>query len=281
MLTDAEFDTAFEVIRRNGLPLKSVKNIRSFGGVRAEDGRVVRKGGILRSAALSSISAEDAEYLKNTAGLSLVIDLRTEEEVKKSPDLPIPGVRYENIPLSEALRIERMDTLTDLYGKSETETERTWYLSEYARIDEVRRMYYNISVDPRSRDALCKIFQLILREEGTVLFHCTSGKDRTGILSALFLYALGCSKKDVINDYNASAVVYMAVVESMKADLREQGYGTELQAGVQTILGVVPEVIAAGFYYIDSNYGSDEELLMEQIGLNRRELQGLKDKFLQ
>ena len=193
----------------------------------------------------------------------------------------IPGVRYENIPLSEALRTERMDTLTDLYGKSETETERTWYLSEYARIDEVRRMYYNISVDPRSRDALCKIFQLILREEGTVLFHCTSGKDRTGILSALFLYALGCSKKDVINDYNASAVVYMAVVESMKADLREQGYGTELQAGVQTILGVVPEVIAAGFYYIDSNYGSDEELLMEQIGLNRRELQALKDKFLQ
>jgi len=63
MLTDAEFDTAFEVIRRNGLPLKSVKNIRSFGGFRAEDGRVVRKGGILRSAALSSISAEDAEYL--------------------------------------------------------------------------------------------------------------------------------------------------------------------------------------------------------------------------
>ena len=49
----------------------------------------------------------------------------------------------------------------------------------------------------------------------------------------------------------------------------------------QTILGVVPEVIAAGFYYIDSNYGSDEELLMEQIGVNRRELQALKDKFLQ
>lgn len=126
-----------------------------------------------------------------------MIDLRTEEEVKKRPDLPIPGVRYEYIPLSEALRTERMDTLADLYGKSETETERTWYPSEYARIDEVRRMYYNISVDMRSRDALCKIFQLILREEGTVLFHCTSGKDRTGILSALFLYALGCSKKDV------------------------------------------------------------------------------------
>ena len=197
MLTDAEFDTAFEVIRRNSLPLKSVNNIRGFGGFRAEDWRVVRKGGILRSAALSSISAEDAEYLKNTAGLSLVIDLRTEEEVKKRPDLPIPGVRYEYIPLSEALRTERMDTLADLYGKSETETERTWYPSEYARIDEVRRMYYNISVDTRSRDALCKIFQLILREEGTVLFHCTSGKDRTGILSALFLYALGCSKKDV------------------------------------------------------------------------------------
>lgn len=93
--------------------------------------------------------------------------------------------------ISESLNIERMNQLTKLYQESETERERAYYLAEYARINEVMQMYHNISIDERSRDAIKYIFKLILNEEGTILFHCTSGKDGTGIISALFLYALG------------------------------------------------------------------------------------------
>ncbi len=281
MLTDSEFDEAMEVIRRNGLPLKSVKNARFLGGYSGDGGRKVCRGQVIRSSALSNLSKQDADYLKDVAELTLIIDLRTPPEVKKSPDVQIPGVRYENITLSEELQTERMDLLTQLYQNSVTENERTWYLSEYARIDEVRQMYYKISVDPKSRSAIQRIFNLILKEEGTVLFHCTSGKDRTGIIAALILYALGCDRADIIRDYNASAVVYMALVESMKLDLQIHGYGRELQEGVQTILGVVPEVIAAGFYYIDSNYATDQELLMEAVGFDRESLRMFRDKLLQ
>ena len=279
MLSDEEFDAAMEVVHRNGLRLRSVKNIRSFSGYPAE-GRHVQLGTVLRSGALSKLTQEDAQRLREM-GLPLVIDLRMPDEVRKNPDVPIPGVRYENIPLTQELNMERMEALTERYRKSETESERTWYLSEYARIDEVRRMYTNISVDRNSRKAIRRIFQRILEEKGTVLFHCTSGKDRTGIISALFLYALGCDKQDIIKDYNASALEFMALVESMKADLKEHGYGAELQAGVQTILGVVPEVIAAGFYYISSNYASDEALLMEAIGFDHAQLHKLRDKYLE
>lgn len=280
MLTDAEFDEAMEVIHRNGLPLSSVKNARYLGGYLGDRGRKVCKGRVIRSDALSNLTKQDADYLKNVAGLTLVIDLRTAEEVEKSPDVRIPGVRYENIPLSEEFQTDRMDFLKGLYKNSVTENERAWYLSEYARIDEVRQMYYNISVDQNSRNAIRRIFRLILEEEGTVLFHCTSGKDRTGIIAALILYALGCDRTDIIRDYNASAIVYMALVESMKEDLRIHGYGTELQEGVQTILGVVPEVIAAGFYYIDSNYATNQELLLEAAGFDPDSLRRFQDKLL-
>ena len=66
----------------------------------------------------------------------------------------------------------------------------------------------------------------------------------------------------------------------MKEDLRIHGYGTELQEGVQTILGVVPEVIAAGFYYIDSNYATNQELLLEAVGFDPDSLRRFQDKLL-
>ena len=77
MLTDNEFDTALEVIRRNGLPIKSVKNIRCLGGFHTYSGSIVRKNKIFRSGALTNLTKEDADYLKNVLNLSLVIDLRT------------------------------------------------------------------------------------------------------------------------------------------------------------------------------------------------------------
>lgn len=98
MLTDDEFDKALEVIRRNGLPIKSVKNIRCLGRFRTNIGSILRKNKIFRSAALTNLTKEDADYLKNVMNLSLVIDLRTTEEAEKNPDVLIPGVKYKNVP---------------------------------------------------------------------------------------------------------------------------------------------------------------------------------------
>ncbi|MBQ3425126.1 MAG: bis(5'-nucleosyl)-tetraphosphatase (symmetrical) YqeK [Clostridia bacterium] len=279
-LSDAAFDAAFAVLQSNGLNLKSVKNVRSLGGFATKDGRRVSPGQLFRSGDLSRLSETDAQRLKGAAGLSLVIDMRSEAEAAREPDIRIPGVRYVHIPLARSVNTARMDTLKGLYQNSVTDKERAWYLAEFARIDEIRRIYAGIFSEPDSRQAIRKIFETILNEDGGVLFHCTSGKDRTGIISAILLYALGCERKDIISDYNASAVVYMSLVESLKADLKEHGYGEELQVGVQTILGVVPEVIAAGFYYIDNNYASDEDLLMDLIGFDRAGLQALRDKYL-
>ena len=141
-------------------------------------------------------------------------------------------------------------------------------------------MYQNISSELTSKEALRKIFQLISENDGTTLFHCSSGKDRTGIMAALFMYALGCSTEDIINDYNASAISYMALAESFKFELQEHGYNKELQMAVQTILSVVPEIIASGFYYIESNYSGNQRFIAEEIGFGWDNLERLKKKYL-
>ena len=92
LLTDEEFDFAFELIRKNRIPLQSVDNARRLSNFAACDGKTVKDNLLIRSGSLARISPEDAEYLKNTVGLSLIIDLRTPKEIEKSPDKIIPDI---------------------------------------------------------------------------------------------------------------------------------------------------------------------------------------------
>ena len=281
LLSDHEFDDAIRVSRKNSIGIKSVENIRYLGGFSAHGGRVVKRGRLIRSGLPASITEADAEYLKAREGLSLIIDLRSPEEVQNAPDKMIQGVKYENIPLAVSLSTERMDHLTVRYLNSETKKERAWFLSEYAKIGEVRKMYQDISVNPVSREAIRRIFSLLAEERGTVLFHCTSGKDRTGIIAALILKALGCSDDDIVHDYNASAVAYFSKAEIFQNELKKNGYSPALYAGLQSTLSVVPDVITSGLRYISENYSPDEDFVREATGLDSSAASAFRDNYLE
>ena len=281
ILSDEEFDEAFELIRSNRIKMRSVENARWLRGFVVNDGRRVRDGLLVRSGNLAQLSEEGSRSLRDTLGLSLIIDLRTPAEVMRAPDVGIMGIRYENVPLTGELDTGRMDYLTNRYLHSQTENERAWYTEQYARIGEVIRMYKSISTDTHSINAIHHVFHLLGEAEGGVLLHCTSGKDRTGIIAALILYTLGCSRKDIIRDYNASAVSFFSKTESIKADLgvyRDEG---KLKYGIQTSISVVPEILGTGLYYIDNNYASYDSFVLEATGFDREELELFRNKYLQ
>ena len=281
VLSDEEFDEALETIRQNGISFKTVKNARRLKGFIVNDGRIVKDRLLIRSGNLSNLSKEEADLLKNDYQLSLVIDLRTPEEIKKAPDKEIAGVEHRSIPLAMELDTRRMDYLTKLYFESKDRADKARFAAEYARIDEVARMYRSISVNKASKEAVREIFKLLAAAKGAVLFHCTSGKDRTGIIAALILYVLGCSRQDIIRDYNASAVTFMSLAENVKADLGVMAYEDEsLKTGLQMSIGVIPEVLYAGFYYIDCNYPSDDSFLQESTGLSFEEIEAFRNKYL-
>ena len=176
--------------------------------------------------------------------------------------------------------MEKLDYLTDYYQKGVTKREKAWYLSKYAKIDVIRKMYGEVSVDPYSREAIKRVFSLLLKEKGAVLFHCTSGKDRTGIVAALILKVLGCTDEDIIRDYNASGVAFFSKSELFQNVLRKNGYSPMLYGGLQTTLSVTPEVIAAGLTYITENYPSEEDFIREATGFDQRTLETFRDKYL-
>ena len=180
--------------------MKRELNLRDLGGI---GGGIVSKGLFLRSGKLSILSKDEVTGLCNKYGIKCVIDLRTAVESAEFPD-PLPdGVEYVQIPLLKdaAVGITRetgsdpMTILKNLRKQPE---------KLKAMIPDFKALYTDIVTDEFSRAQLDKVV-FRLRENADkgicTLFHCTAGKDRTGIVSMALLKSYGVGDGEIIKDY--------------------------------------------------------------------------------
>lgn len=180
--------------------MKRELNLRDLGGI---GGGIVSKGLFLRSGKLSILSKDEATGLCDKFGIKCVIDLRTAVESAEFPD-PLPdGVEYVQIPLLKdaAVGITRetgsdpMTILKNLRKQPE---------KLKAMMPDFKALYTDIVTDEYSRAQLDKVV-LRLRENADkgicTLFHCTAGKDRTGIVSMALLKSYGVGDGEIIKDY--------------------------------------------------------------------------------
>ncbi|SEF82429.1 protein-tyrosine phosphatase [Thermomonospora echinospora] len=158
--------------------LEGCVNFRDVGGYRAEGGHV-RWRTLFRSDALHELTPEDAARLADL-GVTTVIDLRSEYEREHDGEgaHPLAGaVSFVRAPIINQGNLTVMaDTSLSLAGR-------------YARILET------------CGTALADAVTAIAHAPGAVVFHCAAGKDRTGMLSAAVLGALGVDDEDIIADY--------------------------------------------------------------------------------
>jgi protein-tyrosine phosphatase len=170
---------------------ESVPNFRDLGGYRTRDGRAVVWRRLFRSAALHSMSRPDIARLKEDIRPRAVIDLGTPREPTKQREISLLGdigARYHNVPF-------RPDSLD--YLKHETELFRDANLGELY-LYRIRR--------PEFGKKLVDSLELIAdRNNHPLVFHCSVGKDRTGVLAAILLAAAGVIDEDIIHDYTLSA----------------------------------------------------------------------------
>ena len=180
--------------------MKRELNLRDLGGI---GGGIVSKGLFLRSGKLSILSKDEVTGLCNKFGIKCVIDLRTAVESAEFPD-PLPdGVEYVQIPLLKdaAVGITRetgsdpMTILKNLRKQPE---------KLKAMIPDFKALYTDIVTDEFSRAQLDKVV-FRLRENADkgicTLFHCTAGKDRTGIVSMALLKSYGVGDGEIVKDY--------------------------------------------------------------------------------
>ena len=122
--------------------------------------------------------------------ITLVIDLRYQEEIDENPDELPPGIEYLNIPL---LQPHDMNLPTDFSSYLKGDEPFSVY-DTYKQVSQIKEFEINTY----------KVVDLLQHydfSKGNVLFHCHSGKDRTGVVSAIYLRRLGYSKDEIEKDY--------------------------------------------------------------------------------
>ena len=190
----------FELITDNGtlllaerhLPMVGGYNFRDLGGFRTKEGRYTKWGKLFRADELSGLTKEDLEYLSSIP-ITSVIDFRAQSEVKRSPDKLPHTVRF-TYPIaitpgnlsSEGIQANLLSTNIDTQMK---------YMNRL------------LVSDPPCVRAFRIFFAIVQNNlSAPLIFHCSAGKDRTGMAAALVLYSLGVDEQTIMEDYLASKI---------------------------------------------------------------------------
>ncbi|MDL2317817.1 tyrosine-protein phosphatase [Eubacteriales bacterium OttesenSCG-928-A19] len=176
-------------LKRYALP--NIGNFRDVGGHAARDGKMTRWGVFYRSGRLCRVTPQEAGVLK-AMGIRTIIDLRMSEEVEARPDtiMEDPDLGYTAFSLMGDAAIDPEEFLRN---PDESPPMATLYLHMFQHCQAEFRVLFEMLAD-RVR-------------HGAVLFHCTAGKDRTGLVAMLLQSLCGVDRLDILADYQISKVL--------------------------------------------------------------------------
>jgi protein-tyrosine phosphatase len=221
------------------LVLSGCSNFRDLGGYPTVDGRRTRWRQLFRADGLARLSDDDIAVLEGL-GIVTVIDLRTDLEARSRGRFPgsMDGVSYHHLPLTDTLPGEEE---TPDWRRPGFVTAR--YLAMLSEGTEAVSAAVRLLADPRRRPAV---------------FHCSVGKDRTGVLSALVLGFLGVPDEVIVDDYALSYAAMLLVLEQLRAEYPDSADIVERYAPV--ILSVDPASMAGFVAGVHEGHGSFEDL---------------------
>ncbi|MGC8475171.1 MAG: tyrosine-protein phosphatase [Acetobacteraceae bacterium] len=239
------------------IPLAGVSNFRDLGGWPTRAG-AVRAGQVFRAAALAGLTAEDAAVVRRL-GVAVVCDLRGEAEAAAAP-FPaglLPGVAYRPLPIEPSVGASLRDILAT---RAATGADARALM---------REAYVAYAADWAHRYRA--IFELLVAPDaGSLLFHCSAGKDRTGFGAALILTALGVGWDAVMADYLATNRLWRG--DTVSAD--------DLPAdAAEILLTVQPGLLEAAFGEIH-RMGGFEAYAAERLGLGAERLDRLRARLV-
>lgn len=247
--------------------MESMKNTRDLGGYPTRNGKYVRPGFLIRSSCPQQASDTDYAWLRNTLKLRTLLDLRSPVEVFSRKPFRLHGMTYVHIP-------------PDLDFPIEVATRSAWQNPEGSpRIQKaIEKWYADLAVSRRACAAWSKIFDLLL-QKGTapILFFCTQGKDRTGILSYLLLLALDVDEQTAREDYLRSDSYLNDDWNALKKNLSIQD-GSRLE-GLHPIFQARSESLDAMRQAIWNTYGSMENYFRTALNMSEEKQKQLQKMY--
>lgn len=273
------------VFAQQFLPIKGIVNARDLGGYTMLDGRIVQSGRLLRAAHLADATDEDIRNLERLP-VTAIIDFRKEQEKVGKVDREVPGARYTSLPVDpsgNAMATATEEEKKKFSGQKKFDVKKVIVFAAFNKKAQAvaREMYPTLLFDPDCQQQFARFFRLVLEtENGAVLFHCTQGKDRTGIASALLLAALGADRETIVADFDATNRVYEKDVRKYSRRVKFLG-GKEEEVGVvKAFLGCNTENFIKALDRIDQEFGSLQAYLKGPIGLTDADIQTLRERYL-
>lgn len=260
------------------LKLKRLNNTRDLGGFLGADGKRVKSGKLVRSGRLYNLPKSSAEKLKKL-GVTTVVDLRTDRERLEYPCRPIDGVRHVHLPL--------VCTATPgiTYSKSMAKVMREEgkkISREFGTADNYMKCMYDVILfDEQSRSRIREFFDILLAENGCVVWHCNAGKDRTGLIAMLTLGILGVDRSDIVKDYTMSDKFQRLKRAPQRILLKIVPMPPSFRNILLAMMKAKPEYIENAIDSVLKKYSSFEDYFVRGLGFDQGSVAKLREKYLE
>ena len=239
------------------LPLIGLKNARDIGGYPA-DGGITKFQRFIRCESPRALTKSDIELIK-AYGITLSIDFRGDREVARYPSMleNEPGIEYRRCPTYDK----------QLAFAAIGNTDRAAFVNwgeKYIRLLE------------NGREWVCDTLKTMSRANGAVLYNCTTGKDRTGVITALLLGLAGVAKEDIIADYCVSELYLKDIYGSLLSNEPGKKVAVDIQS---PYLKTAPENMEVMLSHLEDAFGGVENYVAT-CGVTPDEIAGLRKKLI-
>lgn len=260
------------------LNLKKLRNTRDLGGLKTEDDKQIKSGKLIRSGKLSKLPAKTVDALK-ALGVSTIVDLRIFTEIEEYPDTLWEGVRYVHQPL----------LCTATPGITRDKSMRITMVKEARRIKKefgsadnyMAAMYKSILTSEEPKRHLTAVLREIIENDSCILWHCSGGKDRAGIVSMLVETLLGVKWEDIMADFVASARFHKRRYFWNRVAIYTIPATTRFKKILLVMMETKPRYLTESIDMLNEQYGSVINYCKAELGVTDQDIEKMKAKYLE
>ena len=247
--------------------LEGTINTRDLGGIVNRNNQIIKEHLILRGNNLSTLTTSDVEKLLKEYNLKTIIDLRSNTERKEKQDIEIINVENKHIPIFEESRI----------GVTHDKESDKNVLS----LPNMEDLYQEMVTNEECIKNIKKIITTIMnQEEGSILYHCTAGKDRTGVITMLILSMLDVSEETILEDYLYTNVTFKEESEKYYKAALQRNLDNETCERIRKIFLADEKYLSSAINAIKEKYESVINFIKKKLEITEEDINKFKDKVL-
>jgi protein-tyrosine phosphatase len=258
------------------LNLEKGVNFRELGGYKTVDDKTIKYHKVIRSAGLSDLTANDLNFL-NDYGLKFDVDFRSQEEIDNKPDKLPKNAEYVQASVfeadeTEASKVQSKSFIPEIGGDPTD------------GFEHMKDVYRDIITGQQAKSAYRTFFDKLLtndQDDNVLLFHCSAGKDRTGMGAVYLLSALGVPMDVIKQDYLLTNQANKQFVDNLIKTLQSKGYTDKnILSSVRDLMTVHTDYLAAAEKEIAELSGNIDNYIKDELKVTPSEIRDLRAIYL-